>query len=56
MHNLESAIHEPGEEYDQLPVLRLALAQIIDRLLRIWSETPLLSSYPAFGGEAWHYP
>ncbi len=44
------------EEHDQLPELRLALAQIVERLLRIWPETPLLSSYPTFGGEEWHYP
>ena len=44
------------EEFNQLLELRLALSQIIERLLRLWPETPLLSSYPAFGGEAWHYP
>ena len=44
------------EEQDRLPELRLALSQIVDKLMGIWPETPLLSSYPAFGGEVWHYP
>jgi hypothetical protein len=44
------------EEFNQLPELRLALYQVIDRLLAIWPKTPLLPGYPAFGGEAWHYP
>ena len=44
------------EEFNQLPELRAVLSQIIEQLLRIWPETPLLDTYPAFGGEAWHYP
>ncbi len=44
------------EEYDQLPELRLALSQIVEQLLKLWPETPLLTSYPAFGGDDWHYP
>jgi hypothetical protein len=44
------------EEHDQLPELRLTLSRIIERLLHIWPDTPYLSTYPAFGGDDWHYP
>jgi hypothetical protein len=44
------------EEDDRLPALRGTLSQIVGRLLQIWPETPLLDTYPAYGGEPWHYP
>jgi hypothetical protein len=44
------------EDQDYLPELRVALAQIVEQLLGIWPETPLLGSFPAFGGEPWQYP
>ena len=44
------------EKFDQLPELRRALSQIVERLLGIWPETPLLPGYPAFGGEDWFFP
>jgi len=44
------------EEINHLPEIRQALAQIVGRLLEIWPETPFLDTYPAYGGEDWHYP
>jgi aminoglycoside/choline kinase family phosphotransferase len=44
------------EEHDSLPELHQTLSKIVARLLDIWPDTPLLSGYPAFGGEPWHYP
>ena len=44
------------EEGNHLHEIRQGLAQIVERLLQIWPETPLLDTYPAYGGEAWHYP
>ncbi len=44
------------EEGDFLPEFHQGLSQIVGRLLKIWPETPLLGTYPAFGGEAWRYP
>ena len=44
------------EEFDHLPELHSALSKIVNRLMQVFPETPLLDTYPAFGGEPWHYP
>jgi hypothetical protein len=47
---------ETLEEGNPLPVLREVLAQIVDKLMKQWPDTPYLPTYPAFGGEPWHDP
>jgi hypothetical protein len=44
------------EETHQHGELRQPLSQIVDQVMGLWPETPLLPTYPAFGGEPWHYP
>ena len=44
------------EDNEQLAELRVPLSRIIEKLLQIWPKPPYLDTYPAFGGEGWHYP